>query len=193
VRDPRLDYVALGHIHKAQNLNEQAQPPVVYPGSIERVDFGEAADDKFFVMARVERGHTEVDWRKLTGIRPFIDRHVRLKSAEDVTSQILKVLPSAQKLEGAVLRLVLEYPRDWEALIDEAALREYAAGAFEFHLVKHPMLEARARLGQQEGVSSLTPLELLEVYWRAGHVDEADQAALQKLALQIMEETEDID
>jgi exonuclease SbcD len=193
VRDPRLDYVALGHIHKAQNLNEQAQPPVVYPGSIERVDFGEAADDKFFVMARVERGHTEVDWRKLTGVRPFIDRHLRLKSAEDVTSQILKVLPSAQKLEGAVLRLVLEYPRDWEALIDEAALREYAAGAFEFHLVKHPMLEARARLGQQEGVSSLTPLELLEVYWRAGHVDETDQAALQKLAQQIMEETEDID
>jgi exonuclease SbcD len=88
---------------------------------------------------------------------------------------------------------VLEYPRDWEALIDEAALREYAAGAFEFHLVKHPMLEARARLGQQEGVSSLTPLELLEVYWRAGHVEEADHAALQKLALQIMEETEDID
>jgi exonuclease SbcD len=193
VRDPRLDYVALGHIHKAQNLNEQAQPPVVYPGSIERVDFGEAGDDKFFVIARVERGHTEVDWRKLTGVRPFIDRHLRLKSAEDVTSQILKVLPSAQKLEGAVLRLVLEYPRDWEALIDEAALREYAAGAFEFHLVKRPMLEARARLGQQEGVSSLTPLELLEVYWRAGHVDEADQSALQKLAQQIMEETEDLD
>ena len=24
VRDPRLDYVALGHIHKPQNLNEKA-------------------------------------------------------------------------------------------------------------------------------------------------------------------------
>ncbi len=51
VRDPRLDYVALGHIHKSQNLNENAHPPVIYPGSIERVDFGEAADDKFFVIA----------------------------------------------------------------------------------------------------------------------------------------------
>jgi DNA repair protein SbcD/Mre11 len=191
VRDPRLDYVALGHIHKSQNLNEHAHPPVVYPGSIERVDFGEAADDKFFVIAHVERGHTEVEWRKLSGTRPFIDRHLRLKSAEDVTNQILKVLPSAQKLEGAVLRLVLEYPRDWEALIDEAALREYAAGAFEFHLVKRPMLEARARLGQQEGVSSLTPLELLEVYWRASHVSAADEASLQKLAQEIMEEPED--
>src|SRR4030042_2945510 len=47
VRDPRLDYVALGHIHKSQNLNEKGHPPVIYPASIERVDFGEAADDKF--------------------------------------------------------------------------------------------------------------------------------------------------
>jgi exonuclease SbcD len=191
VRDPRLDYVALGHIHKSQNLNENSYPPVIYPGSIERIDFGEAADDKFFVIAHVERGHTEVEWRKLSGIRPFIDRHLRLKSAEDVTNQILKVLPSAKKLEGAVLRLVLEYPRDWEALIDEAALREYTAGTFEFHLVKRPMLEARARLGQQEGVSSLTPLELLDVYWRASQVKPAEEAGLQKLAQEIMEEPED--
>ena len=42
VKDKRLSYVALGHIHKAQDLNEGAQPPVIYPGSIERVDFGEA-------------------------------------------------------------------------------------------------------------------------------------------------------
>ena len=191
VRDPRLDYVALGHIHKSQNLNENAHPPVIYPGSIERVDFGEAGDDKFFVIAHVERGHTEVEWHKLSGVRPFIDRHQRLKSAEDVTNQILKVLPSAKKLEGAVLRLVLEYPRDWEALIDEAALREYAAGAFEFHLVKRPMLEARARLGQQEGVSSLTALELLDVYWRASQVTPAEEASLQKLANEIMEEPEE--
>ena len=65
VRDPRLDYVALGHIHKQQDLNQDGHPPVIYPGSIERVDFGEAQDDKFFVIAHVERGQTEVEWRKL--------------------------------------------------------------------------------------------------------------------------------
>ena len=48
VKDPRLDYVALGHIHKPQNLNENAHPPVIYPGSIERVDFGEVEDDKLY-------------------------------------------------------------------------------------------------------------------------------------------------
>ena len=51
VRDPRLDYVALGHIHKPQDLNKDRQPPVIYPGSIERVDFGELHDNKFFIIA----------------------------------------------------------------------------------------------------------------------------------------------
>jgi exonuclease SbcD len=192
VRDPRLDYVALGHIHKPQNLNENAHPPVIYPGSIERVDFGEAADDKYFVIAHVERAHTEVEWRKLTGIRPFIDRHLRLKSQEDVTGQLLKSLPHAPKLEGAIVRLVLEYPRDWETLIDEAALREAASGAFEFHLIKRPMVEARSRLAQEEGVSSLTHIELLDRFWRSSHVDPTEQASLQKLAKEIMEEPEDL-
>jgi exonuclease SbcD len=191
VRDPRLDYVALGHIHKWQDLNEGAHPPVIYPGSIERVDFGEAADDKYFVIAHVERGHTEVEWRKLTGVRLFIDRHLRLKSQEDVTGQLIRALPNADRLEDAIVRLVLEYPRDWEAMIDEAALREYASAAFEFHLIKRPMMEARARLAQDEGVSSLTPLELLDVYWRSSHISPSEETSLQNLAQEIMEEPED--
>ena len=64
VKDRRLDYVALGHIHKPQDLNEGYHPPVIYPGSIERVDFGEAMDDKFFVIAEVACGETKVEWRK---------------------------------------------------------------------------------------------------------------------------------
>lgn len=190
VKDPRLDYVALGHIHKSQDLNENAHPPVIYPGSIERVDFGEAADDKFFVIVHVERGHTEVEWRKLKDIRPFIDRSLRLKNQEDVTGQLLKSLPPTSRLEGAIVRLVLEYPREWEALIDEAALREYASGAFEFHLIRRPMVEARVRLAQDETVGSLTPLELLDRYWRASHVESAERGTLQKLAQEIIEEPE---
>jgi len=190
VRDPRLDYVALGHIHKSQNLNENAHPPVIYPGSIERVDFGEAADDKFFVIAHVEHGHSEVEWRKLKGIRPFVDRSLRLKSQEDVTGQLQRCLPQATKLEGAIVRLVLEYPREWETLIDEVALRQYASSAFEFHLIKRPTVEARARLSQDETVGSLTPLELLERYWRASHVETSEREDLQKLATEIIEEPE---
>jgi exonuclease SbcD len=190
VRDPRLDYVALGHIHKAQNLNENAHPPVVYPGSIERVDFGEVQDDKFFVIAHVERGVTELEWRQLEGIRPFIDRHITLDSDDSevpvngalVNDRLRAALPAQAMLQEAVVRLVVEYPREMEALIDESALREHASGTFEFLLIKRPQMETRIRLPKDQAVGSLSHLELLDLYWRSGHVKSADAETLSKLA-----------
>jgi exonuclease SbcD len=188
VKDPRLDYAALGHIHKAQNLNEGGQPPVIYPGSIERVDFGESADDKFYVVAHVNKGATQVEWRRLEGIRPFVDRFVRLESQEDITGRLRLALPPPEQLQGAVVRLVLEYPREWEALIDEVALRQHTAGSFEFHLVRRPQVEARIRIPGDQALGSLTPLELLDLYWRASHTDEQESQDLSKLAVEVMGE-----
>ncbi|GIK10256.1 MAG: Nuclease SbcCD subunit D [Anaerolineales bacterium] len=188
-KDKRLDYVALGHIHKPQNLNEGAHPPVIYPGSIERVDFGEAADDKFFVVAEVEKGETRVEWKKLAGTRPFIDCRAALQSGMNVTETLKAALPSERKMDGAIVRLVVDYPREMDAMIDEAALRKYAGKAFEFHFVKRPQVETRVRLPEDRSISSLSPLELLEIYWRAAKVDDAD--ALQTLAREILEGEEE--
>jgi len=192
VRDPRLDYVALGHIHKPQELNPNGHPPVVYSGSIERIDFGEVEDDKFFVIADVEKGHTHVEWRKLDGIRPFIDRFLRLEKQENITQQIISALPAKESLEGAIIRLTLEYPRDWEPLIDEASLGEYTSGAFEFHLQKKPLIDTRIRLPENQTIGSLSPLELLEKYLLASHVDPEDIDELKKLALEILREPDNI-
>jgi DNA repair protein SbcD/Mre11 len=188
VRDTRLDYVALGHIHKPQNLNENAHPPVIYPGSIERVDFGEANDKKYFVIARVNRGATQVEWRQLKEVRPFVDIFLRLKSQADITNQLDKVLPDSELLENAIVRLVLEYPRDWEPLIDESRLRQHASRAFEFHLVKRLRIETRIRLPEDQAIGSLTHLELLERYWLATHVDTDSIQALSTLAKDIIDD-----
>lgn len=188
VRNPRLDYVALGHIHKPQDVNMGAHPPVIYPGSIERVDFGEAADDRFFVIANVARGKTDVEWRKLDGARPFVDRRAVLKSSENVMETLKSALPKSKEMEGAILRLTVEYPRELDALIDESELRKHVEKAFEFHLVKHPQIEARIRLPADQTVSSLSPLELLEQYSKALHADPAESQALQELARQILSE-----
>jgi len=186
VKDPRLDYVALGHIHKAQDLNEGFHPPVVYPGSIERVDFGEARDEKFFVIAEVEHGKTLVDWRKLDQIRSFIDCSVELLSQENVSSTLENALPGKNKIKDAYLRLTITYPREWESLIDDQALRKYAADAFEFHIIRRPQIETRIRLPENQAVSSLSPLELLDIYWKAGHFNENEQETLNKLAMEIL-------
>lgn len=50
-----FDYVALGHIHKFQDLNLNNHPPVVYPGSIERINFGEEKDDKGICLVNMKK------------------------------------------------------------------------------------------------------------------------------------------
>jgi exonuclease SbcD len=187
VRDPRLDYVALGHIHKPQDLNPNAHPPVIYPGSIERIDFGEQDDDKYYILAHIERGKTEVEWRKLNEIRPFIDRRLCLDSQVNVSDRLRAALPKPADLEGAIVRLVLEYPREWESLIDESIFQEHARMAFEFHLIRRPQMETRIRLPEDRAIGSLTSLELLDIYLRANHMDEPEVESLLKLAGDVIE------
>ena len=184
VKDPRLDYVALGHIHKPQDLNDGYHPPVIYPGSIERVDFGEAMDDKFFIIAEVNCGSTNVDWRKIDGTRPFIERRAILRSSDNVTEFLQFNLPKPKDMSGAIVKLVVEYPRELDVLIDESALRKYACDCFEFHLVKKPKVEARVRLPEGQTVSSLSPLDLLGQYFDAAKIKESEE--LQKLAREII-------
>ncbi|MBI9046917.1 MAG: exonuclease SbcCD subunit D [Anaerolineaceae bacterium] len=186
VKDPRLSYTALGHIHKAQNLNEtEENPPVIYPGSIERVDFGEVEDDKFFVIAELEVGkHTRVDWRKLDG-RKFVDRFLKITSAEDIPGQLLAALPSQEGLKDAIVRLVVEYPRDYEVMLDEPAIRRHAEPAFEFHFIRRPQMDARLRLPQDQTVTSMTAADLLDVYWKTVDVKPEEREALNLLAQEV--------
>ena len=186
VKDPRLDYTALGHIHKHQDLNPGLHPPVVYAGSIERVDFGEVADDKGFVIAEVEKGNTSYRFVKLHG-RAFFDRLVRLSMEDRAMEKILASSPNEAEAENAIFRLVIEYPRELEGEIDEPALRQKFASALEFHLVRRPQVEARLRLPTDQNIASQSPLELLSTYWKSTHAQPRDLAGLQTLAQSIFQ------
>ena len=187
VKNPKFSYVAMGHIHKPQDVNEGFQPPVIYPGSIERVDFGEAKEDRFFVIAEIEKGKdTRVNWIELTGARKFIDRRTVLGSNENVTEALKDALPKPKEMSEAIVRLLVEYPREWDTLIDETALRKYTENAFEFHLVKRPQSESRVRIAEGQVVSSLSPLDLLAQYFDAAKTKNIDE--LTKLAQEIISE-----
>ena len=187
VKNPKFSYVAMGHIHKPQDVNEGFQPPVIYPGSIERVDFGEAREERFFVIAQVEKGKdTEVEWVELTGARKFIDRRTVLTSSDNVNDALREALPGRQEMSGAIVRLSVEYPREWDNLIDDAALIKYTEDAFEFHLMKHPQSAARVRLPEGQVVGDLSPFDLLAQYFDAQKV--TDTEVLQKLAQEIIAE-----
>jgi hypothetical protein len=100
-------------------------------------------------------------------------------------------LPLENQLRDAIVRLAVEYPREWESSLDEAAIREYASEAFEFHLVKRPQMESRVRLPEGQILGSMTALDLLELYWKANHTDPEEIDTLQTLAAEILHSQEE--
>ena len=161
VRHPAWDYVALGHIHKHQVLHES--PPVIYSGSLERIDFGEEKEAKGFVVAEIERGNARYEFHAVDA-RPFVT--VRVKAdGDDPTAQVLEAV-AACDVTGAVVRVIIQMTAEKEPLLRDNEIRSALASAFHIAaIVKDVKRPARLRLGQEALVAELTPLEILERYF----------------------------
>ncbi len=181
--DPRWDYVALGHIHKHQNLTQGRDdvPPVVYSGSIERIDFGEEHDTKGYCRVDLTRGGTGWQFIPLK-TRPFVTLDRDLRRSMDPTREVLDMI-AAYDLRGAVVRVRLTFRPESESRFNEATVREALKAAGTFHLAalrKDVEEEARARLG--DSPEGLTPLELLARYLVSKGVDAQRRDSLLEMA-----------
>ena len=186
VTDPEIDYAALGHIHKPQNLNKGHHPPVIYPGSIEKIDFGEAEDTKYCILATIERGSTDLEWIELP-CRKFVDVFAQV-TKEDVnpTQILINKLLGQGGIKDAIVRLVVEFPEDLELQINEQEIANAAEEAFEFRFSKRPKLEARQRLAGDEQIASLSPMDQLDLFLKSKERPEDERKGLLALARSIL-------
>jgi exonuclease SbcD len=160
--DDRIDYVALGHVHKHQTIREQS-PAVVYAGSLERVDFGEQDEDKGFVHVQLERCATTWQFHSI-GPRPFVTVDADLTGSERITESLIEKI-SKKILPGCVLRIRYKLKEEQLAELDENRLRNAAASALSVRLqpsVVQP--QNRARLPQLTEAAVLSPLNALDTY-----------------------------
>lgn len=114
---PELDYVALGHIHKHQVLYDD--PPVVYCGSLDRVDFNEEKEEKGFVEVSLLKGNTSYEFVPLD-TRPFITFHVDAGEGDPFS----KVVESVEwdQLEDAIVKIKVKLPAHRLAELQEREL-----------------------------------------------------------------------
>lgn len=163
---PGIDYVAMGHIHKHQVLG--AVPPLVYPGSIERVDFGERDEPKGCVIVELERGVARWTFQQLAA-RPFISIEHDVRASSDPLG-LLTTLISRQNLSQAVVRVEIQATREQAALLREEEIRSRLeeAGAFIIAAITiNVERTTRRRYGaEQELMTGLTPRRALEIYLR---------------------------
>jgi exonuclease SbcD len=186
------DYVALGHIHKHQNLTrgESGVPPVVYAGSLERIDFGEENEPKGFCFAEVARGTTRFEFVPVRA-RPFHTIRVDATTEDPPTPAVLDAIARRKPdLAEAVVRVIVSMTAAQAGLLDERAVQKAAEEASHLSIQQEVREEARARLGT-DSAESLTPLELLERYFRTKSVDEKRIAELLQAAEELMREEPD--
>ncbi len=109
---PVFDYVALGHLHRHQNLNKNSYPAVVYSGSIERIDFGERKEEKGFCFVYIDikkdKDKCSFDFIKLK-TRPMIQIEVKLKMDKNQTEQILSAIEK-HNIKDSILKIVYHVP-----------------------------------------------------------------------------------
>ena len=160
---PEFDYVALGHVHKHQNLNPDNDPPVIYPGSIERVDFSEEKEAKGFV--RVELGKGDAVWEfSPLPTRPFLTINLDLCEESEPQVAILGAIAS-HTIENAIVRLIYKIRSEQLELINSAALHQALNTAHSYTI--RPELDsqlARPRLPELGVGNSLDPIEALKTY-----------------------------
>jgi exonuclease SbcD len=163
-----FDYVALGHMHQAQMLDGAA--PLVYPGSLARVDFGEEEGEKGFCVVELDpqrpRGERLVGEPEFYPVwtRPFVTVNVSPR-AEDPTPEVLAAIERAG-VDEAIVRVIVRLSRAQEPLLREAEVRQALAGAQFVAYVKREIIEEQrtTRLPAGTRPESLTPLEALRLY-----------------------------
>jgi exonuclease SbcD len=160
--DPVWDYVALGHIHRHQELNGGQHPPIVYSGSLERIDFGEEKEAKGFVVAEVRRGETHWQFHPVPA-RPFVTIRADVRSEPDPLSSLLDVI-GQHDLDAAVVRLLVQAQAGQEGLLRDADVRRALDKAYYVAGISVEVERTyRKRLGG-DSFEELTPGELLRRY-----------------------------
>jgi exonuclease SbcD len=168
VAHPAFDYIALGHIHKHQVLSQS--PPVVYAGSLERLDFGEAEDEKGFYLVEIGEGEAagkravSFDFHPVVG-RRFLTVNATIEAGDvEPTATVLRAIAErADEVKDAVVRLNISLPSGVEGELRGSDIRNALGEAHYFTIAKDIKREARVRLGGM-AAEEIIPLDALKTY-----------------------------
>jgi len=182
-----FDYVALGHLHRFQQVNGSAFPPIVYSGSIERVDFGERKEDKGFCLVTIhEKEMTTYEFIK-TPMRPFIQIEAHLYDPDHQTELLIAEIEK-YALEGSIIKILYHLPAHTKDRVDLAQVQKactqawYVVGIF-------PVRAAEDRVRRASLKVDMSLEHLLESYFdtKPAYAPKKDELIKKTLALQSIE------
>lgn len=182
---PGIQYVALGHIHRYQVLSEN--PPIIYPGSLERIDFSEESEQKQVVIVEIENNWEDASYQPIAvHPRPFVTIKVDVTGSSDPMERVAQAI-SKRDLNGAVVRLLISAAAEQRPQLDETELRRLLEAA-ETHVIASIAIEAqRSERTRYAAVASelnegLTPRRALEIYLESSNISATRREQMLKAA-----------
>ncbi|GAH51908.1 unnamed protein product, partial [marine sediment metagenome] len=154
-----FNYVALGHIHKFQDLNPGNNIPIVYPGSIERINFGEEREDKGFCLVNIEGNKTSYEFIPVPA-RRFITIDINIPEGQDPTAVLLHEIEK-QDLSEAIVRVFYTMPIEGVYSLDFNKINPALEKAFLITTIaeKSEPLERTLRAEVSEDLGTLEALD----------------------------------
>jgi exonuclease SbcD len=196
IANPTYDYVALGHIHKHQVLSES--PPVVYSGSLERVDFGEEEDEKGFYVVDISSGEEsrrQVSYKFIpVHARNFLTINVEVPVEETTPTFAILANIEAQreKIKNAIVRVNISLPAGMENQLHDRELQDTLKDAYYFVITRDIRRETRSRLGSHP-TENLTPLDALKNWLETQNISPENRAVLLEYGGRIIEDNNGVE
>jgi exonuclease SbcD len=161
--NPAFDYVALGHLHKQQDLNPTGHPHVVYSGSLERVDFAEERDPKGFCLVHLEKGNTTYEFIR-TPSRPFVTIDVSIPNdADDPTEVVVREIEKYD-VQDAIVRVIYGITQEKASLLNLRRVQEALRPAHNVAYIM-PRISEQRRTARIAGLTeAMTWQEAFDLY-----------------------------
>ncbi len=185
-----FDYVALGHLHRYQNLNTGGIP-LIYCGSVERIDFGERNEQKGFCLVSLEKKGAASHEFIPTPTRPFIQIEVMIQQGKSQTEQLLQEMRK-QSLKDAIVKIIYHLPPDEKDTVDLQVIQRAATEAM--HVVDIlPIRQQSVRKYRAAVKVDMDLKTLLEHYFNAKPEFATKKDTLIEKALELYQETQNTD
>jgi exonuclease SbcD len=193
----KLDYIGLGHIH-VQQLRD-GLVPMVFPGSMQRVDFGEEGQEKGFYVVDIDGSGRRGDRLRSqefvpVNARSFVTIDVRSTGGNPTEDVLRTIARRESEVTDAIVRVQVSLGGESASgVLDEPAVRRALVPAHYFAGISRKLDSVpRSRLGVVV-IEELQPLDALGMYLQHRGTSEERSRVLMQHAERLARETEESD